>query len=86
MSTQLTAEELDAVLQAAWNAHHEFEMNALKGEHDKQWPGWYAAFVIGRLGDFTTPTKLASFLSEAPASENWTSSAANYILEQLGKS
>ena len=77
-------EELVKALQAASAAHHDFEVNALQGIHDEQWPGWYAAYVLGRLGDFVTPTTLAGWLSAAPASNDWPSSTADYIEERLG--
>lgn len=75
--------ELVKALQAAGAAHHDFEVNALRGIHDEQWSGWYAAYVLGRLGDFVTPTILAGWLSAAPASDDWPSSTADYIEERL---
>ena len=45
--------DLAAVLSAAGSAHHEYEQTALKGVRDELWAGFYAAFVLGRLGDFT---------------------------------
>ncbi len=77
-------EEILRALQAAGAAHHDFEANALRGVHDEQWAGWYAAYVLGRLGDFVTPTILAGWLSSVPSSEDWPSSAADYIEERLG--
>ncbi len=79
-------EQIDVALQAAGAAHHEFEVNALHGRHDERWSGWYAAYVLGRLGDFVTPTILAGWLSEAPASKDWSRTAAEYIEERLGAS
>ena len=69
-------EEFVKALQAAGAAHHDFEANALQGIHDEQWPGWYAAYVLGRLGDFVTPTTLAGWLSAAPTADDWPSSTA----------
>jgi hypothetical protein len=79
-------EQIVVALQAAGTAHHEFEVNALQGRHDEQWSGWYAAYVLGRLGDFVAPTVLAGWLSDAPASDNWSRTAADYIQERLGAS
>jgi len=79
-------EQIGVALQAAGAAHHEYEVNALHGRHDERWPGWYAAYVLGRLGDFVTPTILAGWLSEAPASDDWLRAAADYIEERLGAS
>lgn len=77
-------EEIVAALKAAAAAHHDYEKNALGGVADKHWPGWYAAYVLGRLGDVATPTVLAGWLSSAPASDDWSSSAANYVAQRLG--
>ncbi len=79
-----TREELVSALQAAGSAHHDFEVNVLQGVHDEQWSGWYAAYVLGRLGDFVTPTILAGWLSTAPASDDWSNSTADYIEKRLG--
>ena len=69
-------EELAKALQAAGAAHHDFETNVLNGVRDEQWVGWYAAYVLGRLGDFVTASTLSNWLSNAPASANWSESAA----------
>ncbi len=76
-------EKLVKAFQAAGAAHHDFQANALQGRHDEQWAGWYAAYVLGRLGDFMTPTVLAGWLSAAPESDDWPSSTADYIEERL---
>jgi len=39
-------------LSAAASAHREYERTALEGMRDEQWAGFYAAFVLGRLGHF----------------------------------
>ncbi len=79
-------DEIVEALQAAAAAHHDYQVNALDGVHDEQWPAWYAAYVLGRLGDFMTPTVLANWLSAAPASDDWSSGAADYVDERLGAS
>ena len=76
-------EELAKALQAAGAAHHDFETNVLNGVRDQQWAGWYAAYVLGRLGDFVTASTLSIWLSNAPASENWSQSTAAHVEEQL---
>jgi len=80
-----TEVQLRDALAAAGHAHHEFETNFLKGVRDEQWPGWYAAFVLGRLGDFTTPTKLATWLAEAPLKGDWSKNAAAHVAAMLTK-
>jgi len=77
-----TIEELTTALRAAGAAHHDYEANALEGARDVQWSGWYAAYLLGRLGDFATPTALAAWLSEAPASDDWPATTAEYVLQQ----
>jgi len=74
-------EKLVKALQAASTAHHDYQTNVLQGVRDEQWAGWYAAYVLGRLGDFVTPTTLAAWLAAAPASDDWSSTAADYIDE-----
>ena len=73
--------ELEAALQAAGNAHHEYESNFLKGERDPHWAGWYASYVLGSLGDFTTPTKLTELLLSVPDAEDWFKAASKHIQE-----
>ena len=69
-------EELVEALKAAGAAHHEYETNALRGVRDGQWAGWYAGYVLGRLGDFIAPSALTESLATAPGSDDWASSAA----------
>ncbi len=45
-------ETLAGVLMTADAVHEEYERSALKGMGDDKWPGFVAAFVIGRLGEF----------------------------------
>ncbi len=42
-------DQLREALSAAAGAHHEYEQVALGGQHDAQWSGFYAAYVLGRL-------------------------------------
>ena len=79
-----TKEELIPVLDDAWKAHSEYQGNYLEGVRDPVWAGWYAGFVIGRLGDFTTPTRLTRLLEDTETFEDWSGRAAAYILESLG--
>lgn len=76
-------DQLVDALRAAGSAHHDYQSNALSGEHDAQWPGWYAAYVLGRLGDFTTPTELSRWL-ESVDGEDWSDAAAEAVLQHLG--
>ena len=62
MSPIPSQEELAAALASANAACHDNESRFLGGERDEQWAGWYAAYVLGRLGDFTSPTALSSWL------------------------
>ena len=49
-------DDLTQTLAQAGSAHHDFEQNILAGVRDELWHGFYAAFVLGRLGDFATPS------------------------------
>jgi len=72
-----------ALVDAA-SAHHDYQKNVLGGEFDKQWPGWYGAYVLGRLGDFTSPSNLTKLLSESPGGDDWNVTTAQYVLSRLG--
>ncbi len=76
--------QLQQALADAAAAHHEYEQNALAGRRDEQWPAFYAAFVLGRLGPFVAPSTLSTWLSQAPASEQWAASTARFLLARLG--
>ena len=78
-------EDLTAALAAAGSAHHDYESRFLGGVRDEQWPGWYAAYVLGRLGDFVTPTELSGWLEAAPLGGDWSSDAAAFVLEQTSE-
>lgn len=55
MTNTPSRDELERALSAAVAAHHDYEHNVLKGIRDAPWSGFYAAYTLGRLGDFTTP-------------------------------
>ena len=80
------AERLRSALSAAWSAHHDYESRYLAGVRDEQWAGWYAAYVLGRLGDFTTPTDLARWLEAVPGGDDWVADAADLVIERMGAS
>ncbi|MDN5216594.1 hypothetical protein QQ020_31280 [Fulvivirgaceae bacterium BMA12] len=75
--------EILIALTAAGKAHHDYQENMLNGKHDAQWPGWYAAYVLGRLGDFTSPSQLTGWLANTPSGDDWNTSAALYVLHQM---
>ena len=74
--------ELSDALKAAGSAHHEYEQTALNGVYDEEWPMFYAAFVLGRHGEFTTPSLLTQWLKESPTDGVWADTAARHILEK----
>ena len=78
-------EELAEALTAAGSAHHEYEQKALKGVRHEEWAPFYAAYVLGRLGDFAPASVLTVWLSEAPLADNWAQSAAAHVLAELGR-
>ena len=57
-------ETLSKLLSETWDVHSEYQENYLNGERDAMWAGWYAGFLLGRLGNFTTPTTLTRLLQE----------------------
>jgi len=52
MPEPFTHSELIEAIQSAKQAHHEYETSLLIGKRDPDWAGWYAAYLLGRLGDF----------------------------------
>lgn len=74
---------LIAALDAAASAHHEFEQVALTGVRDELWAGFYAAYVLGRLGDFLPPSELAALLEEVDG-RPWSEAAADAVLARVG--
>jgi hypothetical protein len=45
----LTKEELTRLLREAEAAHGRYEAEELGGERDKDWPAWYAEFIVNAL-------------------------------------
>jgi hypothetical protein len=74
---------LAQTLADAGSAHHDYETVVLNGVRDELWPGFYAAFVLGRLGAFTTASRLSRLLEEVTAPGNWSVAAAEHVLEHL---
>ncbi len=62
MAKTPSQEELAKALSAAATAHHEYELKVFKGIRDAQWSGFYAAYTLGRVGDFTTPSSFSRWL------------------------
>jgi len=79
-------DQLREALSAAGGAHHDYEQGALGGQRDAQWSGFYAAYALGRLGDFAAPTALAGWLEAAPQAEDWADQAAASVLDRLSRS
>lgn len=76
-------EELSKLLQEVWDTHSEFQHVYLNDVHDEMWAGWYAAFLIGRLGHIAPASQLTNLLEEVGGQENWTVRAAAHLLENL---
>jgi len=83
MEINVSREDLAQALSAAGSTHHDYESRFLKGKPDEMWPGFYAAYVLGRVGDFTSATKLTELLEDAPSSDDWAKSAADHVLNNL---
>ena len=82
--SQPSRDELASALTEAGATHHDYEQITLGGKRDEMWPGFYAAFVLGRLGNFVAASALSAWLAEAPASGYWATSTADYVLENAG--
>ncbi len=76
---------LKETLAEAWDTHSEYQRNFLEGERDEVWAGWYAGFILGRLGLFTTPTILTRLLEATEHEADWAEAAAVYILNALNQ-
>ena len=76
-------DQLRETLLAAGRVHHEYEQHALGGDRDAQWSGFYAAYVLGRLGDFAAPSALAGWLEAAPAADDWADQAAAIVRSRV---
>jgi hypothetical protein len=74
---------LQQTLVAAAEAHEDYERGALKGVVDMQWPGFHAAYVLGRLGDFVPASRLAALLAEVNPQAEWEAAAAEHVLMKL---
>ena len=57
--------------------------NYLDGKRDTQWAGWYAAYVLGQLGEFATPTALTHWLENLSSKTDWPSAAAEHVHHQI---
>ena len=76
-------DQLRQALSAAGTAHHDYEQGVLNGQRDELWSGFYAAYVLGKLGNFTTASKLSQWLEAAPSGDDWAAQAATYVLAKL---
>ena len=81
--SQPSQDELAQALAAAGSAHHDYEEVSLQGQRDEHWPGFYAAYALGRLGDFVAPSTLSDWLEEAPAGDHWPTSASAHVLHRM---
>ena len=75
--------ELEQALGDAGSAHHDYEQAVLGGKRDVQWAGFYAAYALGRVGDFVAPSVLSQWLEEASGDKEWAASAARHVLSRL---
>jgi hypothetical protein len=86
MITIPAEQQLQETFSAAQRAHHEYETNFLNGTRDEQWAGWYSAYVLGRLGEFTNPTCLTRWLGEVSNEGDWSTNAAAEVFSNIGLS
>ena len=83
LAAQPSQDDLAKALGDAGSAHHEYEQVILGGKRDEQWPGFYAAYTLGRIGDFAAPSELTQWLEDAPTGEIWAIAAAEYVISRL---
>jgi hypothetical protein len=65
-------DEIAALLKQASDAHHQYEVNRLKGQFDQAWPRWYAGYAVEQgisalLGHAVIVEALAQFLAASNA-------------------
>lgn len=75
--------ELEKALGDAGSAHHDYEQVTLEGNRDEQWSDFYAAYALGRVGDFAAQSALSQWLEEAPSGDRWAATAAGYVFSCL---
>jgi|FLYL01.1.fsa_nt_gi hypothetical protein len=80
----MDAASLRQALQAAAAAHHDYETVVLGGRRDDWWAGFYAAFLLGRLGEFMTASALTSLL-ERVEGDDWWEAATAAVLAAVGE-
>ncbi|MBT8399017.1 MAG: hypothetical protein KJO98_00955 [Rhodothermia bacterium] len=78
-----SVDDLRDCLAAAGRAHHDYEQKVLKGVRDELWSGFYAAYVLGRFGDFLPASRLSQLLKEAPSNGDWSGAAAGYVVRVI---
>ena len=61
------------------------ENGFLKGVHDEQWSTWFTGYVLGRLGDFVSPSSLVVWLESITVEEGWSEAAATLVLKEIMK-
>jgi hypothetical protein len=83
MATLPTKQQLMKTLISAAKAHHEFQTNVLDGVRHEQWAGWYSAYVLGRLDDFTRPSLLTGWMEEITDEKAWFKKAAEHIFLKI---
>jgi hypothetical protein len=63
--------------------HDDYERTILKGVVDERWAGFCAAYLIGRLGDFAPPGRVAGLLEQVADQDDWPAVAAAHLLTKL---
>ncbi len=75
--------DIEKALVTASAFHDEYERVVLEGVVDERWAGFCAAFVLGRLGEFASASRLAQLLEEVSDSDDWAAEAAEHIVTKL---
>jgi len=81
--------KLTKSLESASKHHHNYEKNILKGKRDKNWAGWYAGHILGkikRLQKHFSVSELAKHLEKAAKTyegDNWAKKYSEYVVNEL---
>lgn len=86
---RLLKNKITKALESASEHHHDYEKNILKGKKDKNWAGWYAGFIFGKIRrlrirlSISELTNLLEKASEKYEGDNWVKKYAEHIVEKI---
>jgi len=87
----VSKKRLSKTIKSASKHHHNYEKNVLKGKRDKNWAGWYAGYIFGRMKRLEKQmnvSKLVNLLKKASKKvnhDNWAKKYAEHIYKEMRK-